>query len=180
MLCNKAVFNVCWFCYKGGQHISKSSCFSLPNGARNAWWAAYCELGEINTIFLYMGTHEKSLHLRTVKCELEFWTGCPPVVPTLLGSSSDPMILSVFDCTMDQYKFGTIKLKKTVQTLQDAFLVWQWKCSCSRAGTTSCFKVMLVVFCLPKLAVISWSFTAGGQCDFSGRNSGYFPTATET
>ena len=35
------------------------------------------------------------------------------------------MILSVFDGTMDQYKFGTIKLKKTVQILWDVFLVWQ-------------------------------------------------------
>lgn len=75
--------------------------------------------------FSYTWEHrKKALHLRTVKRELEVWTGCPPVVPTLLGSSCDPMILSMFDGTMDQYKLGTIKLKKTVQTLGDAFLVW--------------------------------------------------------
>lgn len=81
------------------------------------------------------------------------------------------MLLSVVGGTMDQYKFGTIKLKKTVQILWDVFLVWQWKCGCSRTSTISCFKVMLVVFCLPKLAVVSWPFTAGGQCDLSGRHS---------
>lgn len=41
--------------------INKFSCFSPPNGASNYW-----EVGELNAVWLYLGTQEKCLHLRIV------------------------------------------------------------------------------------------------------------------
>lgn len=81
------------------------------------------------------------------------------------------MILSVLNSTMDQYKFGTVKLKKAISKPSGMHFGLAIKSGFSRVSTGSCLKVMLVLFRVPKPAVMSWSFTAGGHYDSSGRNS---------
>lgn len=81
------------------------------------------------------------------------------------------MILSVLNSTMDQYKFGTVKLKKAISKPSGMHFGLAIKGGFSRVSMGSCLKVMLVLFRMPNVAVMSWPFTAGGHCDSSGRNS---------
>lgn len=90
------------------------------------------------------------------------WAGGFPEFPLDLNY---PVMLSVLDSSMDQYKFGTVKLKKTIFKPSGMCFCLVIKGICFRDSIGFCLKVILVVFCTPKLAVISWSFTAGGQCD---------------
>lgn len=85
--------------------------FSPPNQARNAWWAAYCELDEIKATCLYLGPQEIVLIWEQLSV-----SGLDSVFswePLQLESSDDPMILFMCDGTVDQYEFGTLELSRS-------------------------------------------------------------------